>query len=68
MKEHGTPGPHAVICKDNEIHSSPMRVFLSEEEYNRQMDRPDDTWSCPLCGSMATWDDDNLEKYLVAEE
>ena len=39
--KHGVAGPYAVICRNSEARSAPMRVFLSDEEYNRQMDRPD---------------------------
>ena len=33
------------------------RVYLTLEQYNRQMRSPDHTWCCPH-GQEATWDDD----------
>jgi hypothetical protein len=33
-------------------------VFLTDEQYDAQMDRPDSTWTCPQCGGGAEWDDD----------
>lgn len=35
---------------------------LSSEEYNRQMNKPDNLWVCPLCGDDAWWDDDRYER------
>jgi hypothetical protein len=66
MNEYGTPGPYAVIC-DGEFCNGAQgkrRVFLTKEQYDKQMMRPDSTWRCPHCGEEAIWDDDNYEKYL----
>jgi hypothetical protein len=38
-------------------------VYLTEEEYDRQMSNPDATWRCPLCRYEADWDDDNYEEF-----
>lgn len=64
MKEHGARSLYAVICKTSDLHKTPMRVFMTEEEYNRQMDRPNSLWQCPLCMNSADWDDDNFEKAI----
>jgi len=37
-------------------------VEISEQEYERQMNRPDSLWCCPHCGSTATFDDDDYEE------
>jgi len=46
--------PWAVICPEH------GQVFLTDEEYDAQMDAPDAVWRCP-CGQRAEWDDDNYE-------
>lgn len=65
--DRGKPSPYAVICP---IHG---QAFLSAAEYNRQMNRPNKQWECPimdsdphrfgLCGATSEFDDDNLERY-----
>ncbi len=37
-------------------------VQLTESEYDFQMDRPDNLWFCPKCGSCAEWNDDTYEE------
>ena len=51
-----TVTPWAVICRNH------GQQFLTEEQYERQLDRPDSLWTCPVCGDSATWDDDNFER------
>jgi hypothetical protein len=56
----------AIICP---IHGT---VFLTQAEYNRQMDKPDSIWKCPkfethkdrmgLCGQPSEFDDDFWER------
>ena len=41
-------------------------VYLTEAEYNRQMDAPDSTWRCPLCRYDASWLDENCEQMMEA--
>jgi hypothetical protein len=50
------PTNYAVVCNDE-----CGLQFLSEEDYNRQMDRPDAFWRCPKCGGQAEWDDECRE-------
>lgn len=50
--------PWAVICPAHE------RVFLTESQYNAQIMRPNDRWTCPICGKVSDWDDDTFERYL----
>lgn len=45
------PSPYAVICDEHGLQ------FLTEEQYEEQLSRPDDKWHCPLCGWTAEWDD-----------
>lgn len=40
---------------------------LTDEEYSRQLSRPDDFWSCPMCHRTAMWDDDYYEAHLSQE-
>lgn len=57
------PTPYAVLCR---VHG---RVFLTHDEYQRQMQRAGDVWRCPLnhCGRAAEWDDDNYDRHVYGE-
>jgi len=37
-------------------------VYLTEDEYERQMNAPDRTWRCPICRYDARWSDANFEE------
>lgn len=50
--------PYRVTCRDH------GPVFLTEKEYDFQMNRPDRTWCCPICQEDAKWDDENYERYF----
>jgi hypothetical protein len=58
--DDGRPTPWAVFCRKHGV------VYLSRCEYDRQMNNPDSLWNCPICGRLASWDDDNYE--LACEE
>ena len=53
------PTPFAVYCNGDALGEqlSCGLVFLSETEYEKQLDKPDLLWCCPKCGSSAEWDD-----------
>jgi endogenous inhibitor of DNA gyrase (YacG/DUF329 family) len=53
-----TPTPYRVHC--------PLcgPIYLTQQEYERQMWLADSLWQCPECGSSATWDDDNYEQLI----
>lgn len=53
--------PYAVHCK-----SKCGLIYLTTDEYNKQMYMPDAKWMCPKCGSDAEWDDDNYEDFFEA--
>lgn len=53
-----TPTPWAVVCREH------GKVFLTNHEYNRQMNRPNSLWQCPMCLDSAAWDDDTYEAWL----
>lgn len=53
--------PYAVLCDDH------RQQFLTAEEYDYQMSRPDSLWRCPRCGESAYWDDDEYEASLNEE-
>jgi len=55
-----TPTPYAVLCRGH------GRQFLTDDEYGRQLCRPDDRWTCPRCRSVSNFDDDNYEAALDA--
>ena len=56
--ENGTPSPYAVLCSHGLSHVR-QRCYLTAEQYDQQMSRPDSTWRCPVCGDEAQWDDQN---------
>lgn len=64
----GTPAiatlgtPWAVLCAEH------GRVFMTEDEYGRQLSRPDSRWTCPKCGEVSDFDDDNYEAAYAAME
>lgn len=60
--ESTTPTPWAVLCKNDLC----GRVFLTEAEYQRQMNAPDARWMCPRCCQDAEWDDDTYEQAMEA--
>lgn len=53
--ESAVPTRYAVTCP---LHG---QTFLTKEEYDRQMEQPDNYWMCPRCGSAAAFDDDNYD-------
>jgi hypothetical protein len=57
-----TKTPYAVRCWRH------GQVFLTAAGYDRQMDRPDARWLCPLCGEEACFDDANYEAAMEEEE
>lgn len=50
------PTDYAVMCDEG-----CGLVFLTEQQYIHQMERPDSLWRCPKCGGGAEWDDDCRE-------
>lgn len=52
------PTPWAIRCHKH------GKVYLTNHEYNRQMNRANAHWECPLCpawNNYAGFDDDNYE-------
>lgn len=49
------PAYAGIIC--------PLHIYvdLSEQEYHRQMDTPDD-WRCPKCGMTSEFNDERYEE------
>ena len=56
-----TPTPYAVHCEGLLEGYSCGLVYLTPEEYARQMSQPHRTWRCPRCLAEAWWDDDIYE-------
>lgn len=53
--ESPTPTAYAVNCDQH------GKVFLTAEEYDRQMSKPDSLWICPRCRMPASFDDATYE-------
>jgi len=53
---------YAVLCP---IH---QRQFLTESQYDAQMNDPNSRWKCPRCGRISRFDDATYEAYLDAVE
>ncbi len=69
------PTAYAVFCK--EVKGCVERcshlsldgaIFLTQQEYEAQMDNADYGWTCPICGGQADWDDDNYDRAMAALE
>jgi hypothetical protein len=54
--------PWAVLCPTH------GQVFLAEDQYFNQLDAMDHLWVCPICGSVAGWDDENYDQACAASE
>lgn len=50
--------PWAVRCRTH------GQVFLTQAEYEYQMERPNRVWTCPICNDDAGWDDENYERSM----
>jgi hypothetical protein len=62
VSEH--PTPYAVHCSGLiEGHSCGL-VYLTPEEYDRQMMAAHRRWRCPICKAEAEWDDENYEQAM----
>lgn len=62
---HRERTPYAVVC--NGIWDMPELgccglVYLTEEEYNKQLLASNKTWRCPICKYEADWNDENYEE------
>ena len=51
-------GPYDIANADHGL------VYLTEDEYARQMCAPGKGWRCPICRYDAVWDDDNFEQMV----
>lgn len=52
-----TKTPYAVICPTDGV------VYLTNRQYDYQMEHAEALWICPKCNKLAEWDQDNYEKY-----
>lgn len=50
---------YAVICP---VHG---QMTLTEAEYMRQLNKPNELWQCPTCDRVAKWDDSSTETCAV---
>lgn len=68
MSESKTPTPYAVRCrhhnKESDDFSIGELVYMTEDEYQRQLNHPDQLWRCPRCGGAAMWDEETWEKAM----
>ena len=67
MEARGIPSPYAVLC-DHGALDNPQRCYLTRQEYDYQIRRPDSLWKCPICKREASWDDLNHEEWMEKEE
>jgi hypothetical protein len=56
------PSPFAVICRTH------GQVYITEDDYVKQLSMPDALWTCPECGGVAEFDDDNYEYWTEEGE
>ena len=58
--------PYAVRCYGTDVGVGVTEghglIYLTHNEYDRQMDHPDEMWKCPKCGAAVAWDDVNYEE------
>jgi len=52
--------PWAVHCQRP---CSQGLIYMTQQEYARQMSRPYYRWECPRCGELGVWSDDNYEAF-----
>ena len=57
-----TPTPYMVNCPRH------GKIYLTHEEYERQMWQMNSLWKCPICGRTSQWDDDNYDSFYQEEE
>lgn len=75
INEIGIKSPWAIICYQHdtpellaELKGRPTRVYLTREQYDKQMSNPNARWKCPACGACPVeWDDDNYEEAMESE-
>lgn len=65
-----TPTPFAYICVTNIMGEEGCgKNYYTEEEYTRQLMRPNALWRCPCCGNdEGYFDDDNFEEAIYGIE
>jgi len=62
LKTFGRPRtPYAITCEEHGF------VYLTKQEYDRQLSRPDDLWRCPVCRLTAFWSDENYDSFFDTE-
>ena len=57
-----TKTPWAIHCRTH------GQVFLTHDEYGRQMRDMNSLWKCPICGHNSQWDDDNYDLFVETDE
>lgn len=60
--EYDLGSPYGVLCKAH------GKVDIGEKNYHQQMNHPDERWYCPLCGRLATFDQDRYEHWFGGAE
>jgi hypothetical protein len=51
------PTPWATKCVGDNIMAGCGVVYMTKDEYTRQLSNPDSTWRCSNCGCEAAWSD-----------
>jgi hypothetical protein len=62
--------PYAVFCDGPDYTIAPGcgLVYMTEQQYEAQMSRPDALWRCPRCNGDARFDDENYEESLESAD
>jgi hypothetical protein len=60
--ESQSPTPYRLWCP---VHGG---VYLTNDEYMRQMLNANDHWRCPVCMARSRFDDKNYEDHMYPEE
>ena len=55
--------PYAIFCigLEQQLGCGHGLVYLTDAEYDAELNAADDGWHCPLCGTRAEWSDSNYD-------
>lgn len=67
LRESLKPTPYGVHCCGDLFHAcnDGEIIYLTEDEYKKQMWDADSRWRCPRCGHEAWWDGKNYDNKIA---